>query len=176
MSTSASQSLQSRRVGGGFTLIELVATLAVTALIAAIAYSAYRTYAVRDQIAATVVRSEPLQTRVAASFRRNGVPPGDAAEAGVPHDAGSALGGYVASVAISDGRIDILYSDTADSAIAGQVLSLTPYETAGRDVVWVCGNALPGAGLEPLGFAGGVRQALQALTTINARYLPSACR
>jgi type IV pilus assembly protein PilA len=162
--------------GGGFTLIELVAALAVTVLIGAIALSAYRTYAVRDQIAATVVRSEPIQARVAASFRRDGVPPGDATEAGVLHDAGNALGDYVASIAISDGRIDILYGDAADSAIAGQVLSLTPYETASRHVVWVCGNALPGAGLEPLGFAGGARQAIQAITTIDRRYLPSACR
>lgn len=163
-------------LGGGFTLIELVAALAVTALIAAIALSAYRTYAVRDQIAATVVRSEPIQAQVTESFRRDGVPPRDAAEAGVPRDAGSALGDYVASVDIADGRIDILYGDAADSAIAGQVLSLTPYETASRDVVWLCGNAPPGAGLEPLGFAGGVRQALQRLTTINARYLPADCR
>jgi hypothetical protein len=46
----------------------------------------------------------------------------------------------------------------------------------GRDIVWICGNALPGAGLEPLGFAGGARRAVQTITTIDARYLPSACR
>ncbi len=164
------------RPSKGFTVIELVATLAVTALIAAAGFSAYRTHVVRDRIAATVVRSEPLQARVAESFRRFGVPPRNAAEAGVPHDAGSSLGDYVASVAVSDGRIDIRYHDAADAAIAGQTLSLTPFETVGRDVVWVCGNALPGIGLEPLGFAGGVRQALQTVTTIDGRYLPSACR
>lgn len=160
----------------GFTLIELVATLAVTALVAAVGLSAYRTHVVRDQIAATVVRSEPLQARVAESFRRFGVPPRDATEAGMPHDTPHSLGDYVASVAITDGRIDIRYEDAADAAIAGQTLSLTPFETVGRDVVWVCGNALPGAGLEPLGFAGGARRALQTITTIDARYLPSACR
>ena len=160
----------------GFTLIELVAALAVTALLAAAGLSAYRTHVVRDQIAATVVRSEPLQARVAESFRRFGVPPRDAAAAGMPQEAGRSLGGYVASIAITDGRIDIRYDDAADSAIAGRTLSLTPFETVGRDVVWVCGNALPGAGLEPLGFAGGARRALQTITTIDARYLPSACR
>jgi prepilin-type N-terminal cleavage/methylation domain-containing protein len=160
----------------GFTLIELVATLAVTALVAAIGLSAYRTHVVRDQIAATVVRSEPLQARVAESFRRLGVPPRDAAEADIPRDAGPLLGGYVASVAITDGRIDIRYDDAAHAAIAGRTLSLTPFETVSRDVVWVCGNALPGAGLKPLGFAGGARRAAQTITTIDARYLPSACR
>jgi prepilin-type N-terminal cleavage/methylation domain-containing protein len=160
----------------GFTLIELVATLAVTALVAAVGLSAYRTHVVRDQIAATVVRSEPLQARVAESFRRFGVPPRDAAEADIPRDAGPLLGGYVASVTITDGRIDIRYDDTAHAAIAGRTLSLTPFETVSRDVLWVCGNALPGAGLKPLGFAGGARRAAQTITTIDARYLPSACR
>lgn len=160
----------------GFTLIELVATLAVTALVATVGLSAYRTHVVRDQIAATVVRSEPLQARVADAFRRFGMPPRDAAEAGVPPDAGRSLGDYVASVAVTDGRIDIRYDDAANAAIAGQTLSLTPFETVGRDVVWVCGNALPGAGLQPLGFAGGARRAAQTIATIDARYLPAACR
>jgi len=162
--------------GRGFTLIELVATLAVTALVAAVGLSAYHTHVVRDQVAATLVRSEALQARIAESFRRFGVPPRDAAEAGVAADAGRSLGGYVASVGITDGRIDIHYADTADTAIAGRTLSLTPFETVGRDVVWVCGNALPGVGLEPLGFGGGARRAVQVLTTIEARYLPSPCR
>lgn len=162
--------------GRGFTLIELVATLAVTALVAAVGLSAYRTHVVRDQIAATVVRSEPLQAQVAESFRRFGVPPRDAAEAGMPRDAGRSLGDYVASIAITDGRIDIRYDDAADAAIAGRTLSLTPFETVSRDILWVCGNALPGAGLEPLGFAGGARRAAHTITTIDARYLPSACR
>jgi hypothetical protein len=104
------------------------------------------------------------------------VPPRDAAEAGMPRDAGRSLGGYVASVTIIDGRIDIRYDDAAHAAIAGRTLSLTPFETVSHDVLWVCGNALPGAGLKPLGFAGGARRALQTITMIAARYLPSACR
>ena len=50
------------------------------------------------------------------------------------------------------------------------------FEAVGRDIVWLCGNALAGPGLEPLGFAGGARRAVQTITTIDARYLPSACR
>ena len=176
MSTPASVSRKRRSGARGFALIELVAALTVTALLAAVGFSAYRTHIVRDQLAATVVRSEPIQARVAESFRRFGVPPRDAAEVGMPPDAASSLGDYVASVAITDGRIDIRYHDGAAAAIAGRTLSLTPFETVGRDVVWVCGNALPGAGLEPLGFAGGAQRALQTITTIDARYLPSACR
>ena len=160
----------------GFTLIELVAAVCVTALIAAVGFSAYRTYAVRDQIAATLVRSEPLQARIVTSFHRFGVPPRDATAAGIPDDARGLLGDYVASVAVSDGRIDIRFGSAADAAIAERTLSLTPYETASREVVWVCGNALPGPGLKPLGFAGGAQRAVQTITTIEPRFLPAACR
>jgi Tfp pilus assembly major pilin PilA len=107
---------------GGFTLIELVAAVAATALVAAVGLSAYRTHVVRDHVAATLVRSEAIQARVAESFRRLGVPPRNSAEAGMRPDAVSSLGDYVASVTIADGRIDIRYSDAADAAIAGQTL------------------------------------------------------
>jgi prepilin-type N-terminal cleavage/methylation domain-containing protein len=165
-----------RSAGPGYTLIELVATLAVMALLVTVGFSAYRTYVVRDQIAATVVRSEPLQARVEDAFRRGGAPPRDVAEAGIAHDAGRSLGDYVASIAITAGRIDIRYADVAGAALAGRTLTLTPFETAGGDVVWVCGDAPAAPGLEPLGFAGGAHAAVQTGTTIDPRYLPSDCR
>jgi len=53
---------------------------------------------------------------------------------------------------------------------------LTPFESANRDLFWVCGNRIAGAGLQPLGFANGARQAVQVLAQIEPRYLPSQCR
>jgi hypothetical protein len=85
-------------------------------------------------------------------------------------------GAYVDNIEIVDGRIDLRFGRAADAAIAGQVLSLTPFETADLEVVWVCGSAVPGVGLQPLGFSGGSRQAVQAPTSIEPRYLPPACR
>jgi len=82
----------------------------------------------------------------------------------------------VASVTIVDGRIDVLYGSLADPALAGRQISLTPYETVDRHVVWTCGNRVPGPGLEPLGFAGGGRTAVQLPTTIEPRYLSRSCR
>jgi pilin len=85
-------------------------------------------------------------------------------------------GAYVDNVEVVDGRIDLRFGRAADSAIAGQVLSLTPFETADLEVVWVCGSAVPDVGLHPLGFSGGFRQAVQAPTSIERRYLPPECR
>jgi type IV pilus assembly protein PilA len=153
-----------------------VAALAVTAVVAAAAVSAYRTYRVRSEIAHTVELSSSIRSRVAAAFHKTGLPPASLEEAGLAADSRGALWEYVESVEVVDGRLDIRFGDRASGAIAGRTLSLTPFETAGRDVVWVCGNEPPSAGLAPLGFAAGGRRAVQPVTTIDRRYLPSACR
>ena len=159
----------------GFTVAELVAALAITAVVAALGVSAYRTYVVRSQIDYSVELATPLRSVVVAAFRRHGEPPAGAVDLGL-HVAHGAPWQYVESAVIIDGRIEIRFSELADAAIAGQTLSLTPFETATGDVVWLCGNERPGAGLEPLGFVGGARQAKHTLTTIEPRYLPSHCR
>lgn len=168
--------LEQRRQTSGFAVTELAIAIAIAVVLGAVGVSAYRTYVVRARVAATVELSAPVRQLVASAFKQAGVPPRDSAEAGLPADANGLLGPHVASVAVSDGRIEIRFDDGADLAIAGQSLYLTPFETATREVVWVCGNALPGPGLEPLGFAGGAQRAVQVLTTIDARYLPSSCR
>jgi hypothetical protein len=153
----------------GFTVIELAAILAVTALVVALGYSAHRTHLVRAQIAAGIAAAKPVQDGVQQAFRKHGEPP---ARVNVDQ-AASAL---VESFTVVDGRIDILYGNRADPVIAGRHLSLTPYETATLAVTWTCGNAIPGAGVQPLGFAGGGRQAVQIATTVEARWLPRECR
>ena len=157
----------------GLTPIEVVVALAVTGLMVSLVFSAVDTYLVRRQIAESLTLAQPLQHRVAQVFRSSGEPPSD--------DRGqrtAELGGgtYVNSIAIVDGRIDLRFGRAADAAIAGRVLSLTPFETANLEVVWVCGSAAPGVGLHPLGFSGGSRQAAQVPTSIEPRYLPRACR
>ena len=158
----------------GFTVIEFLLIAVFTAVTAALGVSAVHTYVVRQQVAASVTLAGAAQDGVARAFRRSGVPPADDTEAGLPP--ANSLGDYVEAVRVVDGRIELHFGAAADPAIAQRPLSLTPFETADRTVVWVCGNKVPGVGLEPLGFAGGGRQAVQVLTTIEPRYLPPACR
>ena len=160
---------------GGLTTIELVVALAATGLMLALAVSAVGTYAIRAQVAESVALAAPLQYEVAREFRAVGMPPADGRAVGQP--AGGRPGGtYLDNIDIIDGRIELRFGRAAHAAIAGRVLSLTPFETVDRQVVWLCGNDVPGVGLRPLGFWGGSRQAVQAPTTIEARYLPRACR
>jgi len=160
----------------GVTIAELAAALAATAIIGAVGVSAYRTHLVRTEVARVVEAAGPLEHRVVTAFHAIGMPPRDAIEAGIPTDAPAKLGSHVEALTVIDGRIEFTFGNGADPAIAGERLSLTPFETVSREVVWVCGNKVPSLGLEPLGFSGGVRQAQQVLTTVDARYLPSVCR
>jgi hypothetical protein len=159
----------------GLTTIEVVVALAVTGLMLSLAVSAVDTYVVRGQVAESVALAVPLQHQVAHAFRSSGVPPGDELVKAQP--TGELAGGtYVDNISIIDGRIDLRFGGAADAALAGHVLSLTPFETADLEVVWVCGTAVPGVGLHPLGFSDGSRQAVQAGTSVEPRYLPRACR
>jgi type IV pilus assembly protein PilA len=160
----------------GFTVIELAMILAATAVVAAVGVSAYRTYAVRAQIAASITVTTPLRQAIEQAFRRSGIPPADRNAAALAHANDVELGDYLDSLVVANGRIELTFGGDSDEAIAGRTLSLTPFETADLRVVWICGNRIPGVGLEPLGFAGGADQAIQVLTAIEARYLPSTCR
>jgi type II secretory pathway pseudopilin PulG len=160
----------------GFSSVELAIVLAVTALLIGLGASAYKTYVVRGQITQSLAVAARAQVQVAESFRRDGEPPADRVSAGLSRDGTADRGAYVDSLEVVDGRIDLRFGGGADPALAGRTLSLTPFESADRDVFWVCGNHLAGAGLHPLGFANGARQAVQVVTQIAPRYLPSTCR
>ncbi|MEO8464934.1 MAG: pilin [Gammaproteobacteria bacterium] len=164
------------RSAAGFTVVELAAVLAVTALIGALGVSAYRTYAVRAEIASGLAGTTSVRDHVTAAFRTIGIPPANRQAAGLDLGRDAAWGDYVDNVDIVRGRVDIRFGGGADGTIAGRTLSMTPFETADQQVIWLCGNQLPGPGLEPLGFAGGAEQPVQVLTLIDVRYLPPNCR
>jgi type IV pilus assembly protein PilA len=157
----------------GVTLIELVIVLAITGLLAAVLVSAYRTYSVRAEVAAGIETAAAWRAEVEQTFRDSGQVLASTLDA---QGNSPPPGRYVESVEVVDGRLDITYGDGASPAIATRRVSLTPYETASKEVVWVCGNAVPGLGLKPLGFADGGRQSVQISATVEARYLPPKCR
>jgi hypothetical protein len=165
-----------RRRPSAPTRIELATVVVVTGLVAALIHAAYRTQRVRNEVNEGVAMAETIAPLIVDSVRR-----GD----GVPAELSAAIPialrktlpeSSIGSVTIVDGRIDVVFDAAADGPIAGRRISLTPYETVDEQVVWVCGNDVPGPGLSPLGFAHGGPQAVQLRSTIEARYLPLECR
>jgi len=160
----------------GVMLLEVVLALAVTAVLCALALSAYETHRIRAQITSSVGAADAARRKVEQAFARDGEPPADRRVADISGGARDGQGEYVDSLDIVDGRIDLKFGSAAGAAISGHTLSLTPFETAAQQIVWVCGNRVPAPGLQPLGFANGSRRSLQVLTNIQPRYLPSNCR
>jgi hypothetical protein len=142
----------------------------------ALALSIYLTYTTRTEVGAGIAAALEVAPVVLYAFKKDGEVPADNEAAAIPAHWPIGDGRLVHALRVVDGRIDIEYGASASSAIVGRRLSLTPYETATLEVVWICGNAIPGPGLQPLGFTSGGRKSIQLPSTIESRYLPRACR
>ena len=134
----------------GFTLIELMIVVAIIAILAAISLFAFQDAMARSQVAEGLNLTAEAKTAISLHHAQTGNFPTDNATAGLPSPT-SIRGRFVRSVTVvGTGRIDVLFSGTANSKIAGETLVLTAAATGGS-LVWTC-------------------------TGHDPRFLPSSCR
>lgn len=140
------------KVQKGFTLIELMITVAIVGILAAVALPAYQDYTVRAQVAEGVSLAGGAKATVAEYYANKGSLPEDAAAAGYS----GSVGKYVSGVTIEDGVITATFGGDANSNIAGEAITLTPVpdENTGN-LVWTCAAAAD---------------------TMLPKYLPSSCK
>ena len=155
----------------GFTLIELMIVIAIIGILASLAISAYQTYTVRAQITEGLNMAAGAKAPIVDAYTNSGTAPADRAAAGMSPNPTDTSGSYVSAVAVNNGRLDITFSGPrAHQAIFGQTVSVTPYETNGKTVIWRCGAASQPAGVLLQGGAP------HLAPTVDTRYLPNACR
>ena len=159
MSTSTGPAHVFNRVSRGFTLIELMITVAIIGILATIALFAYQDYIIRSQVSEGLVLVTGPELALAEwvgghpTFPSSGNP-GNNTSLGLAAPS-SIAGNYVQSVAVIDGGIiELTYGNKANAAIAGATkkCTLSPLTSAPGAIRW------------------------QAACGFDARYLPQAWR
>ncbi len=153
----------------GFTLMEMMAVVAIISILALITIPTYLDRIVRQQIEAALPLADIAKKPVADSWGLLMAFPADNAAAGLPVP-DKIVNNYVSSLIVQDGAIHMTFGNRANRTIFGKVITLRPAVVADAPVVpvaWVCGNAQGPEKMEVKG---------ANLTTIPLTYLPMICR
>ena len=138
----------------GFTLIELMITVAIVGILAAVALPAYQDYTIRAQVTEGISLASGAKAAVSEYHSNKGAFPADNAEAGLTTD--GAVGKFVTGVVVDNGVITATFGDQANANLSTETIVLTPSGTAAGNLQWSCGGSMVGGDKE--------------------KYLPSSCR
>lgn len=153
----------------GFTVIEMMVTIAIIAILSAVAIPTYLDRIVRQQIESALPLADIAKRPIAASWAVTQTFPSDNTAAGLPV-AEKIVNNYVSAMSVQDGAINITFGNRAVSTLSGKILTLRPAVVEDAPVVpvaWVCGPADVPSKMT----AKGVNQ-----TTVPNVYMPLDCR
>lgn len=127
------QGFSKPQISSGFTLIELMITVAIVGVLAALALPAYQDYTIRSQVVEGLSLASGSKSLVAEYYASKGSLPTDSAS--VSYDSQS--GKYVANTTIQNGEILAYFGNAANQNITGSYIKLVP-DDSGNNLVWSC--------------------------------------
>jgi type IV pilus assembly protein PilA len=154
---------------GGFTLLELLVTIAVLAILMLIALPSYLDRLARNEVAEALPLASVVKPAVEAAWAAHQPLPADNASAGVPPPE-KIVNEMVSSVRLENGAIHIAFGNRANKVLRGHVLTIRPAVVEGTPAVpiaWLCGHAPPPT---PMTAQGTDR------TDVPVGFLPMRCR
>jgi type IV pilus assembly protein PilA len=137
----------------GFTLIELMMTIAIIGVLASMAMPSFQDRVIRAQVSEGIELTEFVRQSIGAYYQRHKTMPADNTAAGLP-DARSIVGNYVQEVRVVDGAVNIRYGNRSNRFLAGKTLSLRPAVVPEQPIVpiaWECGHAVAPDSMKVLG-------------------------
>lgn len=120
----------------GFTLIELMITVAIVGILAAVALPAYQDYTIRAQFTEGMSLADGAKSNVVEFHANKGTLPVTDTEAGYTGGKGK----FVTNVTVgAEGVITATFGGAANSKLAGKKVNLKPREdgTTGN-LIWSC--------------------------------------
>ena len=109
----------------GFTLLELMATVAIVGTLSTLAMPFYNNYVAKSQVAEGFVLMGPAKNAVAEYCQNNGVHARDNLEAALPNPS-LITGKFVDQVTVANGVIRARFSNNAHPDLRGKIVSLFP--------------------------------------------------
>ena len=153
----------------GYSLMELIAVMAIVSILALMAVPSYLNRVIRKQIIEALPLADIVKPPIAAAWTATKTFPADNASAGLPA-ADKIVNNLVSSIAVEGGAIHITFGNQANQFIKGKILTLRPAIVEDAPIVpvtWVCGQSAAPGNMTVKG---------NNKTDIPASYLPVKCR
>ena len=125
----------------GFTLIELMITVAIVGILAAVGFPAYQDYVIRSQVAEAYLLMEGVKTEIAEQYAQEGNLANIMAQGGVGlrSEILPIYGKYATVVTIQDGQImTTMNGPSASKKFHYDWVILKPEETDSGVLKWSC--------------------------------------